>query len=123
MRYILTLVVFVFTACTVSASASTHSIGVNFTATRFGGGPYPILPSESAGVIPQTNWNNTNPVANGATGDIASPVAHKLVDNTGAVSTANIAWLNVNAEVNSNGGNTTPNERLFRGTIEGLGMG
>ena len=65
--------------------ASATSIGVNFTATSFGGGPYPILPNESAGIVPQQNWNNTNPVANGLTADIASPVAGNVVDSTGAV--------------------------------------
>ena len=28
-------------------------------------------------------------------------------------------WFNGNAEVNSSGGNTTPNERLYRGLVEG----
>ena len=101
--------------------ASATSIGVNFTATSFGGGPYPILPNESAGIVPQQKWNNTNPVANGLTADIASPVAGNVVDSTGAVTGANVVWLNANSQVNSSGGNTTPNERLYRGTIEGLG--
>ncbi len=102
---------------------SATSIGVNFTATSFGGGPYPILPNEAAGLVPQQNWNNTNPVANGLTSDIASPVAGSVVDSTGAATGANVVWLNVNSQVNSSGGNTTPDERLYRGTIEGLGNG
>ena len=59
------------------------SIGMNFTATRFGGGPYPILPAESAGLVPQVNWNNSNPVGNGSTADVSGPIAGKLVDNSG----------------------------------------
>jgi hypothetical protein len=103
--------------------ASANSIGVNFTATSFGGGPFPILPNESAGIVPQINWNNTNPLANGLTLDIASPVVGAVVDNTGAVTGANVVWLNGNSQVNSSGGNATPDERLYRGTIEGLGVG
>jgi len=34
------------------APVQADSIGMNFTATRFGGGPYPILPHESAGLVP-----------------------------------------------------------------------
>jgi hypothetical protein len=104
----------------VAATATTvdgASIGMNFTATRFGGGPYPVLPNETAGFVPQINWNNSNPVANGSTADIASTLAGKLVDNTGADSGASVQWFNANAEVNSSGGNLTPNERLYRGTI------
>ncbi len=55
--------------------------------------------------------------------DIASPVPGELVDNTGAATNANAVWLNANSQVDSNGGNTNPNERLYRGTIEGLGQG
>jgi hypothetical protein len=99
--------------------ALADSIGVNFTATRFGGGPYPILSTETAGLVPQINWNNSNPLGNGSTSDIASPAPGRIVDNTGADSGAQIVWFNGNAEVNSSGGNTTPNERLYRGLVEG----
>jgi hypothetical protein len=109
-------------ALQIQVPAHANSIGVNFTATSFGGGPYPILANESAGLVPQANWNNTNPLAAGLTPDVASPVAGKLVDNTGAITTANVVWLNGNSAVNSNVGNTTPNERLYRGTVEGLGV-
>jgi MYXO-CTERM domain-containing protein len=115
----LTLMVLVAIVFAGAAEASGNSIGVNFTATRFGGGPYPILAHESAGLVPQVNWNNSNPVANGTTADIGTPLAGKLVDNTGIDSGAHIQWINANAEVNSSGGNTTPNERLYRGVVEG----
>jgi hypothetical protein len=105
--------------CTCSTCAFGNSIGMNFTATRFGGGPYPILPNEVAGLVPQSNWNNSNPVANGSTSDISLPMAGVLVDNNGADTGAHVTWFNANAEVNSDGGNLTPNERLYRGLIEG----
>ena len=112
---------FIFAALTfvLSGTAYAASIGVNFTATRFGGGPYPILPHETAGLVPQVNWNNSNPAGNGTTATIASPMPGKLVNNSGVDSGATIAWFNGNAEVNSDGGNTTPNERLYRGLAEG----
>jgi hypothetical protein len=110
---------FVLAIVCANSVAHAESIGVNFTATRFGGGPYPILPAETAGLVPQINWNNSNPLGNGSTSDIASPVPSRLVDNAGADSGAQIVWFNGNAEVNSSGGNTTPNERLYRGLVEG----
>ena len=99
--------------------AEADMIGMNFTATRFGGGPYPILPHESAGFVPQVNWNNSNPVGNGTEADVSGPIPGKLSDDSGVDSGASIVWSNANAEVNSDGGNTTPDERLFRGLIEG----
>jgi hypothetical protein len=110
---------FILTMVCANSASHAESIGVNFTATRFGGGPYPILASETAGLVPQINWNNSTPLGNGSTTDIASPVPGQLVDNTGANSGAQIVWANGNAEVNSSGGNTTPNERLYRGLVEG----
>ena len=106
---------FVSSATLVQAA----SIGFNFTATRFGGGPYPILPQETAGLVPQTNWNNTNPVKAGTTADISGPLPGKLADSTGVDSGAQVVWFNANNEVNSDGGNVTPNERLYRGLLEG----
>ena len=119
MRSFLRTICLALVAAATATTVDGASIGMNFTATRFGGGPYPILPNETAGFVPQINWNNSNPVANGSTADIASPLAGKLVDNTGADSGASVQWFNANAEVNSSGGNLSPNERLYRGTIEG----
>lgn len=81
------------------------------------------MPHEAAGLVPQVNWNNSNPVANGSTADIGGPLPGKLADNTGADSGAVITWFNANDEVNSDGGNVTPNERLYRGLIEGSFFG
>src|SRR4029079_5020134 len=119
MLRIVILSAFVLMIVCANSVADAESIGVNFTATRFGGGPYPILPPETAGLVPQKNWNNSNPLGNGSTSDIASPIAGQLVDSSGANSGAQITWFNGNAEVNSSGGNTTPNERLYRGLVEG----
>lgn len=110
---------FVILVSSCSTFLYADSIGMNFTATRFGGGPYPILANEVAGLVPQANWNNSNPVANGSTADISLPTAGVLVNNNGADSGAHITWFNANAEVNTDGGNLTPNERLYRGVVEG----
>ncbi|HEY4313085.1 MAG TPA: PEP-CTERM sorting domain-containing protein [Pirellulales bacterium] len=123
MRHRSTIAAASYLLLAICGSATANSIGLNFTATRFGGGPYPILPNESAGLVPQTNWNNTNPLGNGSTADVASPVAGTLVDNTGAATGVTVQWFNGNAEVNSSGGNTTPDERLFRGAVEGQFFG
>ena len=101
------------------ATTQAESIGVNFTATRFGGGPFPILSNESAGLVAQVNWNNSVPTGNGTTADIASPSPGHLVNNSGVDTGAQISWINGNAEVNTSGGNTTPDERLYRGVAEG----
>jgi hypothetical protein len=73
-----------------------------------------------AGFVPQSNWNNVLPPApTGGTVNINSPVAGSMVDNQGNVISAQVSWINANAEVNSDTGNTTPNERLYRGLLEG----
>ena len=118
-RRLVSLVVVVVCCCAFTSISFAASIGLNFTATRFGGGPYPILPNETAGIVPQNNWNNSVPIANGTTAQIASPLACKLVDSNGTATNVQVIWANANAEVNSSGGNLTPNERLYRGTIEG----
>jgi hypothetical protein len=110
-----------FSSLQLVSAARGASIGVNFTATNFGGGPYPILAHESAGLAPQINWNNTIPLAGGTTAQIAGPIPGSLVDDSGAVTPAQMVWANGNSAVNSDGGNLTPNERLYRGTVEGPG--
>lgn len=109
------------TLLAISLTSISHaaSIGINFTATRFGGGPYPILPHETAGLVPQQNWNNSTPTGNGNTADISSPVPGSIVDSSGSATPLQIEWFNGNDEVNTDGGLTTPDERLYRGIVEG----
>jgi len=114
--------VFVAVSC-IGADARAESIAVNFMAEAWGGGPFPIGAAEEAGYFPQINWNNTNPISNGTTADVAGPLPGKLVDNAGVDSGAGIAWFNANQPVGSDGGNTTPNERLYKGLIEGPAFG
>ncbi|HEX7361421.1 MAG TPA: PEP-CTERM sorting domain-containing protein [Bryobacteraceae bacterium] len=72
----------------LTSSAWASSIGVNFSGTANDGSPSMCLPcnlapSETAGVIPQANWNNE-------AGDSGGPVT--LVDNSGANTTALVSW-------------------------------
>jgi hypothetical protein len=56
------------------------SIGLNFRRQEN------MAPTESAGVVPQVNWNNSDGVASGNSGaNVAGPTANSIVDDTGAV--------------------------------------
>lgn len=81
MRYTSKLLACVLTL-SVAAAASAASIGVNF---RRGAGQENMDPSESAGVTPQMNWNNTDGAALGNGGaNISGPVANSIVNESGA---------------------------------------
>jgi hypothetical protein len=65
----------------VSAAASADSIGINF---RRGSGEQNMAPSESAGVVPQVNWNNTDGAAAGNAGaNVSGPMPNTLVSGSG----------------------------------------
>ncbi len=96
-KHLITLSLATIGLATVSNAAS---IGLNFVDGRSGLDPQSIGAAESAGVVSQVNWNNTN--AEGAdvsagftrtTLDIASPIADTLVDNTGVDSGATVSWF------------------------------
>ena len=77
-------------AVLLSGEAAADSIGINFNSNR-DAAVAEIGPSESAGLpaIAQVNWNNTNggssatDGASGDTGNILSPSAGLLVDDSG----------------------------------------
>jgi hypothetical protein len=82
--------------------AGAASIGVNF---RRGSGEQNMTATESAGVVPQMNWNNSDGAATGTgAANISGPTANSIVDSTGAVVpglaiswTANGTWSAPNA--------------------------
>ena len=84
------------------SAADAASIGLNF---RRGSGEQDMAPTESAGVVPQMSWNNTDGMAVGDSGaNITGPTANAVVDDTGAVVpgvsvtwTANGTWSAPNA--------------------------
>jgi hypothetical protein len=81
--------------------ADAASVGLNF---RRGSGEQDMAASESAGVVPQMNWNNSDGMASGDSGaNISGPTAGALVDDTGAaVPGLSITWT-------SNGTWSSPN--------------
>jgi hypothetical protein len=81
------------------AVSQAASIGLNFVDGRNGSGPEALTAGQSAGVIAQTNWNNTtaNTLVDGlhgtkTTSSIASPVAGAIVDSTGATTGVTASW-------------------------------
>ena len=85
--------------CVVAADAA--SIGVNF---RREAGQENMDPSESAGVVPQTSWNNSDGLATGdSSANISGPIANAIVDDSGvAVPGISVTWT-------SNGTWSSPN--------------
>src|SRR5687767_11166010 len=74
-------------ACAVAllfvAEADAESIGINF---RRSTGQTLMDPSESAGVTPQINWNNTDGAATGnGAANITGPTANSLINSSGSV--------------------------------------
>jgi hypothetical protein len=82
-------------ALALAAGATAHAAGVGINFRRQTSGEQNMAASESAGVVPQTNWNNTD--AAGSTGtsgaNIAGPTVNTIVDDTGAaVPGMSVAW-------------------------------
>ena len=66
-----------------SVVADAESIGINF---RRSTGQQNMDPSESAGVTPQVNWNNTDGAASGnGAANISGPTVNSLTNSSGAV--------------------------------------
>jgi hypothetical protein len=85
--------------------ANAAKIGVNF------GANYVSLGStETAGVVPQINWNN----ASGTSGS-----ANNVVDNSGAVTTADVSWASQWGTWSCNrGADTSGNAKLMTGYLD-----
>src|SRR5882724_6199755 len=95
---------------TNSPSSAATSIGASFIGR--GADPADILaPSESAGVVPQTQWNN---VDSGAT---FKGTSVSLLDSAGSFTDVKIIY-DCSDSWNSDGGTTTPNEKLMKGIIK-----
>jgi fibronectin-binding autotransporter adhesin len=109
--------------------AGRRSIGINFEGGRAGGttGVTSLLPTDSAGVIAQLNWNNansTNPtvVSNALAGtetNIDSPVAGSIVDGNGTVvAGATISFLSNNPYAVSTTVPTGGDAKLMNGYLD-----
>lgn len=105
---------FVFAAVAIGmfvSSARAAQIGIDFQATGNGGQPA-MAASESAGVIPQTNWNSLAASSNAG--------SNLLIDSTGAtVAGSNIVWsTNNNFTIAGSGNNNPGNQKMLNGYID-----
>jgi hypothetical protein len=92
--------------------AATNFIGINFTGANANGAPTSLTPGESAGVIPQTGWNNFSAysVSKGILGDGASNITGIIVSyQTGEM------WGSGTYNVGS--GFTSGNDKLLNGYL------
>jgi hypothetical protein len=80
-----------------------------------------MAPTESAGVVPQMNWNNSDGVASGNSGaNISGPTANSIVDNTGAtVPGLSVTWAANGTWSSPNSGPGDPN--LMAGYLDDTG--
>jgi hypothetical protein len=95
-------------ASAMSATAAT-SFGVSFLGRS---ATTTLYRDETAGVVPQANWNNVN------SGDPpVSGVSMPLVDSTGAFTDVRVIY-EANDSWNSDGPTITPDDRLLKGIIK-----
>src|SRR6266576_1571161 len=94
-------------------SATAANAATSFGASFSGRGATTILyRDETAGFVPQANWNNVN------SGDPAvSGVSAPLVDSTGAFTDVRVIYQ-ANDSWNSDGPSITPDDRLMKGIIK-----
>ena len=110
-------------ASAISAPASAASIGVNFEyQATWGSAANSLLPTDSAGLVAQQNWNN---VANIGTGfGTTSGSVGGFQDSNGNATGVSLNWNNVNntfvGDAPWNIAPTSADESLFYGVIEGM---
>src|SRR5258708_23323257 len=97
---------------TASSSLAGTSIGIRFQGRGADGNPVPpLLPTESAGVVPQTNWNNIN------SGGTFKGTSQTMTDSSYNFTDVRVIF-DANDSWNSDGGSTTTDERLMKGIIK-----
>jgi len=69
-----------------------------------------MLPSESAGVVPQTFWNNLD-------SEVFDATSQSLLDSAGTFTAVKIVY-DANDSWNSDGGTATTNEKLMKGIMK-----
>jgi hypothetical protein len=120
---------FIFTAVALvgtlgaGGAAQAASIGINFVDGRGGylsdANNATVDAGESAGVVGQTNWNNTDANTQGEggisgdTSNIAGPMADTIVDDTGAATNATISWSGESTWRWQKGSAEEPNNKLM----------
>jgi hypothetical protein len=91
--------------------ARADSIGINFTGGNNAGAPTPLLATDSAGFVPQTNWNNANGTGGTLTG---------LNNQNGVATTAAATW-HADGTWGSGTGTTTGDRKLYNGYLDATG--
>jgi hypothetical protein len=103
-------------AFAVPTTVGAQSLGLKFAALDPDAATSSLMPTESAGVIAQQNWNNLD----GATGSNAAPLVY---DNSGTAvnSTATVSWQSPNTWRSTTGNNSFPagpNRKLTAGYLD-----
>lgn len=108
----------------LSTGVHASKIGVNFNTYK--NSYWPIPSDWSAGVVPQTNWNNTSglPSGGGAVGDtsaIDGPMTGVLVDNQGIATSVTIDFTGPDSWRNSSAEGETGDSRLHAAGLDNSG--
>jgi hypothetical protein len=109
------------TALILFASAGSKeaaSLGINFLGDgEEGTDAWRLAPTDEAGVVLQTHWNNVNTTPTSNVG-----VADSLVDEAGNFTSVQLAYA-ANDAWNSDGFSDTPDEKLMKGILKQGGEG
>lgn len=109
-------------ASATAARAQDGIIGINFLRSN---GATSIGAGDTAGYIPQSNWNNAGTTGDPQIGGLAqvlSPVAGSLVDGNGApVAGLNVQWASATTWSANDGNILTPDHALMSGYIDNNG--
>jgi uncharacterized protein (DUF2141 family) len=95
------------------------SIGASFLGDSGDGNvePWRLAPTDSAGVVAQTHWNNISSTPTGNVG-----ISNPLPDSAGNSSAVQLQFV-ANDAWNSDGSDSTPNDKLMKGIIKEGGVG
>jgi len=108
------------TASLLFVSGSTYaapSIGVRFTGDDSGGvDDWLLAPTDAAGVIEQTNWNQINTLGGGDSVAIDRGISGILQDSAGNYTAVQLQFFG-NDAWRIDGPSDTPNDKLMKGTL------
>ena len=108
------IAVLVFALAPVAQAAS---IGMNIYGTTPTDGLHGDFVTGVAGVVPQGNWNNTDPGVNSGSSGAGNADNHPLIDDSGASSGASASWSG-NGLWGSGAAEPTQDEKLMSGFLD-----
>ena len=104
-----------------ACQAQGPSIGLHFSGTRTTGTEYPLAPGDSAGVVPQTNWNNIlnsmQTPGNSGTSNVTGPMPGVVVNSLGAATAVTFTVTSTNSWDVYNS-SQTGNQQLLNGYVD-----